>query len=107
MGVHMDQQEDDRWRNSTHYGIRDLYSQVGDRLETFESLRRKGKVIREPQGLMTTTREAAEEVFRHPELYSSKFHPIGRAVRPLIPIQYDPPEHKMYRRLFDPLFAPK
>ncbi len=103
----MESQGDDRWANSTHYGVRDLYSQVGDRFDTFESLRRKGRVIREPDGVVTTSRQAAEEVFQHPEIYSSKFHPIGRAARPLIPIQYDPPEHKVYRRLFDPLFAPQ
>jgi cytochrome P450 len=91
---------------SSGYGVRDLYSQVGERFETFQALRGRGPVIRELAGAMTTTREAAETVFRHPELYSSKFPPIGRALRPLIPIQYDPPEHKLYRRLFDPLFAP-
>lgn len=88
------------------YGVRDVYSQVGDRFETFEALRRQGPVIREGFGILTTTREAAETVFRHPELFSSKFPPIGGG-RPLIPIQFDPPEHKLYRRLFDPLFSPK
>jgi cytochrome P450 len=28
-------------------------------------------------------------------------------VRPLIPLSVDPPEHKKYRRILDPLFAPK
>jgi cytochrome P450 len=31
---------------------------------------------------------------------------IGQ-VRPLIPLQIDPPEHRDYRKLLDPLFAPK
>ena len=31
---------------------------------------------------------------------------IGQ-VRPLIPLQIDPPEHRNYRKLLDPLFAPK
>jgi cytochrome P450 len=91
-------------------GVRDLYSQVGDRVQAFRSLRERGPILREPAGVMTTTREAAETVFRHPELFSSKSPPsptIGRAWRPLIPIQYDPPEHKLYRRLFDPMFAPR
>jgi len=89
------------------YGVRDLYSQVGDRYRIFEGLRARGPVIREPEGVMTTTRKAAERVFRNPELFSSKFPPIGRAWRPLVPIQYDPPEHKLYRRLFDPMFSPR
>ncbi len=97
---------DDR-ETAVGYGVRDLYSQVGDRFETFEALRQQGPVIVEAGGLMTTTREAAEAVFRHPDVFSSKFPPIGRAWRPLIPIQNDPPEHKLYRRLFDPLFSPR
>src|SRR5271167_4703770 len=90
-----------------NYGLKDLYSQVGNRFSVFEELRQRGPVIREETGVMTTSREAAEIVFRHHEIFSSKFPPIGRAHRPLIPIQYDPPEHKMYRRLLDPMFAPQ
>jgi cytochrome P450 len=89
------------------FGVRDLYSQVGERFDAFEALRRRGPVVREQAGLLTTSRAAAEAVFRQPELFSSKFPPIGRARRPLIPIQYDPPEHKLYRHLFDPLFSPR
>jgi cytochrome P450 len=48
------------------------------------------------------------EVLRHPELYSSGIDAvhIGQ-VRPLIPLQIDPPEHKKFRKILDPLFAPK
>lgn len=89
------------------YAARGGYSQAGERYQVFQALRARGPVIRQGQSLMTTTREAAESVFKHPELYSSRFAPIGRALRPLIPIQYDPPEHRVYRRLFDPMFSPK
>ena len=91
-------------------GVRELYSQVGDRCEAFQRLRARGPMLREREGVMTTTRAAAEVVFRHPELFTSgspPSPPIGRAWRPLVPIQYDPPEHKLYRRLFDPMFAPR
>jgi cytochrome P450 len=88
------------------YGARDVYSQVGDRFAIFEALRGQGPAIRQDAGVLTTTREAAEEVFRHPEQFSSKFPPIGRATRPLIPIQVDPPDHRLYRKLFDPMFSP-
>ena len=100
---------DDDWAAgaTSSYGVKDLYSQVGNRFSIFEKLRQRGPVIREETGVMTTSREAAETVFRHHEIFSSKFPPIGRAHRPLIPIQYDPPEHKMYRRLLDPMFAPQ
>ena len=93
--------------NAYSLGVRDAYSQIGDRAESFARLRARGEVIREASGPMTTSHEAAACVFKDPLLFSSKFPPIGRAHRPLIPIQNDPPEHKMYRRLFDPLFSPK
>jgi cytochrome P450 len=92
--------------NLPGYDVRQIYSQVGDRFDAFEALRRQGPVIRQGMGVLTTTREAAETVFRNPDLYSSKFPPIGGG-RPLIPIQFDPPEHKFYRKLFDPLFSPR
>jgi cytochrome P450 len=48
------------------------------------------------------------EVLHHPEVYSSgpEAVKIGQ-VRPLIPLQIDPPEHRNFRKLLDPLFAPK
>ena len=47
-------------------------------------------------------------VLRTPEIFSSMDEAvhIGQ-VRPLIPLQIDPPEHSKYRKLLDPLFAPK
>lgn len=47
-------------------------------------------------------------VLKHPEVFSSGFDAvhIGQ-VRPLIPLQIDPPAHKGYRKILDPLFAPK
>src|SRR5688500_4117727 len=48
------------------------------------------------------------EVLHHPEVFSSgpEAVQIGQ-IRPLIPLQIDPPEQKNYRKLLDPLFAPK
>jgi cytochrome P450 len=45
---------------------------------------------------------------RTPEVYSSSYEAvrIGQ-VRPLIPLQLDPPDQLAYRKLLDPLFAPK
>ena len=48
------------------------------------------------------------EVLKHPETFSSNddaVH-IGQ-VRPLIPLQIDPPDHKTYRKILDPLFSPR
>ena len=47
-------------------------------------------------------------VLRNPDIFSSRFYAvhIGQ-VRPLIPLQVDPPDHAKYRKLLDPLFAPR
>jgi cytochrome P450 len=47
-------------------------------------------------------------VLGHPEVFSSGIDAvtIGQ-VRPLIPLQIDPPEHRNYRKLLDPIFAPR
>ena len=48
--------------------------------------------------------EDIEAALRRPDIYSSKFN---RDQPPLVPINYDPPDHLRYRRLLDPLFGPK
>jgi cytochrome P450 len=58
--------------------------------------------------VQTTTRAALDTALRAPEIYSSGIEgaPLGNE-RPLIPLQIDPPDHRKYRKLLDPLFAPK
>jgi cytochrome P450 len=48
------------------------------------------------------------EVLKQTDLYSSGIDAvhIGQ-IRPLIPLQIDPPDQKKYRKLLDPLFAPR
>jgi cytochrome P450 len=81
-------------------------NQIGERFDMFAELRGEGPVIRKDGFVVTTTWAAADEVFRHPELYSGDWPSIGNTRR-MIPINYDPPEHRHYRRYLDPLFAPK
>ena len=54
--------------------------------------------------------EDVDYVLRNPQLFSSEFGTgmggLGND-RPLIPLQIDPPEHKKYRVLLDPYFAPR
>ena len=59
-------------------------------------------------GVVVTTRAAMTEVFRHPEIYSSRLTAghLGN-VRPLIPIELDPPDQRKFRKILDPLFTPK
>jgi len=47
-------------------------------------------------------------VLSHTETFSSGIDAVAIGqVRPLIPLQIDPPEHKNYRKLLDPIFAPR
>jgi len=51
-----------------------------------------------------------DQVLRNPQVFSSQFGSgmggLGND-RPLIPLQIDPPDHKKYRVLLDPWFAPR
>jgi len=59
-------------------------------------------------GVVVTCKADADEVFRHPEVFSSNADAVDlKNLRPLIPLQIDPPDHKKYRKLLDPIFAPR
>ena len=79
--------------------------------ETYRLMREAAPVISvDGMGHILTTKEAALECFRRPEVFSSaatdSLLPMG-TVRPLIPLQIDPPDHVKYRKILDPLFAPR
>src|SRR6266508_570626 len=58
--------------------------------------------------VLLTSRAQIDEAFRHPEVFSSNMPAVDlKNVRPLIPLQIDPPEHKKFRKVLDPLFAPR
>lgn len=59
-------------------------------------------------GFIVTSRAGVDEVLRDPELFSSNMsaHDL-KTRRPLIPLQIDPPAHRTFRKILDPLFAPK
>lgn len=59
--------------------------------------------------ILTFSREAGDEAFRDAARFSSGYGggvALGN-VRPLIPLSIDPPDHSKYRKVLDPLFAPK
>ncbi len=57
--------------------------------------------------VMAVSRAAVEEVLRSPAKFTSRDVVQLGNVRPLIPLSVDPPEHSKYRKILDPLFAPK
>jgi cytochrome P450 len=77
----------------------------------FKLLRDAGPVIDMgvELGLLIVGGDAdVRHVLQHPEVFSSGVDAvhIGQ-VRPLIPLQIDPPQHRNYRKLLDPIFAPR
>ncbi len=68
----------------------------------------QGGIASPTEGMvMVFSRELNDFVLRHHELFSSRVEmPLGN-VRPLIPLNVDPPKHSKYRKLMDPLFSPK
>src|SRR3954469_9025989 len=67
-----------------------------------------GGCLQPMEGLtMAFSRELTDHVLRHHELFSSVGGIDLGNIRPLIPLNVDPPEHAKYRKILDPLFAPK
>ena len=79
--------------------------------EMYRALRATAPVVSlDGMGHVLTTKEAAMEAFRRPDVFSSAATVDTLAmgsVRPLIPLQIDPPDHMKYRKILDPLFAPR
>jgi len=76
----------------------------------FKALREAGPVVDTgDEGVLLVVGDAeVRHVLSHPEVFSSGIDAvtIGQ-VRPLIPLQIDPPHHRNYRKLLDPIFAPR
>jgi cytochrome P450 len=75
----------------------------------FKMLRDESPVMAVPGAGMVLTRKVdVDEVLKHPEIYSSNADAVDlKNIRPLIPLQIDPPEHKKFRKILDPIFAPR
>ena len=76
---------------------------------TYEALLDGAPLFRiEGVGVVATSRAAVDEILRDADLFSSNTSATDlKTRRPLIPLQIDPPAHRTYRKLLDPLFAPQ
>lgn len=88
------------------YGALSLMGDLTAPQANYQAMHPHGAV---PAGgmVLAFTRELADHVLRHHELFSSNIEMNMGNVRPLIPLNIDPPDHSKYRKLLDPLFAPK
>jgi cytochrome P450 len=57
--------------------------------------------------LVVNSRVLVDAVLKEPDVFSSADLVEQGNIRPLIPLAIDPPDHAKYRRLLDPLFAPR
>ncbi|OBG27716.1 cytochrome [Mycobacterium alsense] len=74
----------------------------------YKALRESTPVFRSPQAVVLSRLTDIEMALKHTELFSSNMDAVDLGnVRPLIPLQVDPPEHAKYRRILDPLFTPR
>jgi cytochrome P450 len=78
----------------------------------FKMLRDETPVLSVPMpsgpGVLLTRKAEIMEALRHPEIFSSNMDAVDlKNPRPMIPLQIDPPDHKKFRKLLDPIFAPR
>lgn len=76
---------------------------------TYKMLRDSAPVMRvDGIGVLVSTWDLADGVLHDPQLFSSALTSgVLKNDRPLIPLQIDPPEHGKFRKILDPLFAPR
>ena len=88
-------------------GMDDLFD-LADPQPKYRELIDMGGVVVPVEGFtVVASRAAVDEVLRDPATFTSRDIVQLGNIRPLIPLSVDPPEHKKYRRILDPLFAPK
>ncbi|MCK9904588.1 cytochrome P450 [Frankia sp. Cpl3] len=76
---------------------------------TYGLLRDTSPVMRvDGVGVLVSSWALVDEALHHPDAFSSALH-TGRLGnhRPLIPLEVDPPDHRKFRRILDPLFSPQ
>jgi len=74
----------------------------------FPGLRAQGVLALGDRGVLVTRSDDIAALLTNPEVFSSGMATTQTGTqRPLIPLQIDPPRHREYRRVLDPLFSPQ
>jgi cytochrome P450 len=72
----------------------------------YKALRESTPVFRAPQAVVLTRLADIDMALKHTDLFSSNMDAVDLGnLRPLIPLQIDPPEHAKYRRIRHPRSA--
>jgi cytochrome P450 len=87
--------------------VQDLFD-LAEPQPKYRALLEAGGVVCPADGIvLVASRAAAEDALKDPECFSAEGLVSLGNVRPLIPLSVDPPRHVKYRKILDPLFAPK
>src|SRR6516162_11653540 len=74
----------------------------------YKALRESTPVFRAPQAVVLTRLADIDMALKQTHVFSSNMDAADLGnIRPMIPLQIDPPEHAKYRRILDPLFTPR
>lgn len=74
----------------------------------YKALRETSPVFRSPQAVVLSRLADIEMALKNTAVFSSNMDAVDLGnIRPMIPLQIDPPEHAKYRRILDPLFTPR
>ena len=74
----------------------------------FKEMRAAMRVLPMEGSVVLAGRAEVDEALRNTDVFTSNMSAVDlQNVRPLIPLQIDPPDHKKYRKILDPLFAPR
>lgn len=85
-----------------------LAPMADDRTAGWDYVRSGGEVFESDGVWYLTSLEAVQYAHRHPELFSSAgMQALLGAPVPLVPLSIDPPDHSRFRKVLDPLFAPR
>jgi cytochrome P450 len=81
---------------------------LADPQPMYKALRESTPVFRAPQVVVLSRLADIEMALKRTELFASNMDAVDLGnLRPLIPLQIDPPDHAKYRRVLDPLFTPR
>src|SRR6201997_2809583 len=84
------------------------FAGLADPQPMYKALRESTPVFKRPTAWVLSRLADIEMTLKHTELFSSNMDAVDLGnVRPMIPLQIDPPEHAKYRRMLDPLFTPR
>jgi cytochrome P450 len=90
------------------FGLGEIDPETAARPQQFHDMMRELGVVPVDDMMLLTRHDDVMWALRNPEVFSSNMDAIDIGnVRPLIPLQIDPPDHVKFRRLLDPLFSPR